>query len=398
MNSEMKRLGFYDFFAGGGMANFGLGERWQCLMANDYDARKAKAYRINFPPGEELIERDVFELTPADLPPGAVMAWASFPCQDLSLAGKGRGLHGHRSGSFWGFWRLMDELLVEGRPVPIIVLENVTGTISANNGKDFRTLLETLVAAGYRAGPMVINAHHFLPQSRPRLFIVAVRENISIDDMVLSFPHKIWHPKTLQRAYLRMPKDIQHSWVWWRLPIPETREQQIIDILEENPMGVQWHSSEQTQRLLDLMDDNNRAKVKWAQQQNRRIAGTIYKRIRKDKNGQRHQRAELRLDGVSGCLRTARGGSSRQIVMIIEGDDIRSRLISPREGARLMGLPDSYKLPEKYNEAFNLLGDGLAVPVISWLERFLLTPLASNEIPVLAQQPAFLNLPAMSLP
>jgi DNA (cytosine-5)-methyltransferase 1 len=189
----------------------------------------------------------------------------------------------------------------------------------------------------------------------------------------------------LQRAYLQLPQSIQRSWIWWRLPIPEAREQQLIDILEENPTGVKWHSPEQTQRLLDLMDENNLAKVRWAQQQHRRIAGTIYKRIRKDKSGQRHQRAELRLDGVSGCLRTARGGSSRQIVMIIEGDRIRSRLISPREGARLMGLPDSYKLPEKYNEAFNLLGDGLAVPVISWLERFLLGPLASSELPLMEQ-------------
>jgi DNA (cytosine-5)-methyltransferase 1 len=397
MNNGISPLGFYDFFAGGGMANIGLGERWQCLLANDYDAKKAEAYRINFPPGHELIERDVFELTTDDLPPGAKLAWASFPCQDLSLAGKGRGLKGHRSGSFWGFWRLMTGLISEGRPVPIIVLENVTGTISANKGEDFRTLLEALTSAGYRAGPLVINAHHFIPQSRPRLFIVAVRENIFTEGLTASLPHTLWHPKVLQRAYLQLPKSVQRSWIWWRLPIPETREQQLIDLLEENPTGVQWHSPEQTQRLLDLMDENNRAKVKWAQQQNRRIAGTIYKRIRKDKTGQRHQRAELRLDGVSGCLRTARGGSSRQIVMIIEGDSIHSRLISPREGARLMGLPDSYKLPEKYNEAFNLLGDGLAVPVISWLERFLLGPLASSELPLVEQQPSFLNLSAMPL-
>ena len=395
MNYEMNRFGFYDFFAGGGMANIGLGPNWRCLMANDFDPKKAQAYRLNFPPGDELIERDVFELTTDDLPAGAALAWASFPCQDLSLAGKGRGLDGHRSGSFWGFWRLMNGLIAEGRPVPIIVLENVTGTISANHGEDFRILLEAMISAGYQVGPLVINAHHFLPQSRPRLFIIAVRENVITEGMTSSLPHSLWHPKTLQRAYLRLPKAIQQSWIWWRLPLPEPRKAQLGDILEDNPTGVKWHTPEQTQRLLDLMDENNRAKVQWAQQQGRRIAGTIYKRIRKDKSGQRHQRAELRLDGVSGCLRTARGGSSRQIVMIIEGDSIRSRLVSPREGARLMGLPDSYKLPEKYNEAFNLLGDGLAVPVVSWLERFLLRPLASNERPIMEQRLSFLNLSTM---
>ncbi len=397
MNRDMNKLGFYDFFAGGGMANIGLGERWQCLLANDYAAKKAEAYRVNFPPGDELIERDVFELTTADLPAGATLAWASFPCQDLSLAGKGRGLNGRRSGSFWGFWRLMIRLIEEGRPVPIVVLENVTGTISANKGEDFRTLLGALAAADYRFGPLVINAHHFIPQSRPRLFIVAVRENISTEGLTASLPHTLWHPKTLQRAYLHLPKSLQGAWIWWRLPIPEARTQQLADILEDDPTGVEWHDQEQTQRLLDLMDENNLEKVRWAQQQQRRIAGTIYKRIRKDKTGRRWQRAELRLDGVSGCLRTARGGSSRQIVMIIEGENIRSRLLSPREGARLMGLPDSYKLPQKYNEAFNLLGDGLAVPVVSWLERFLLRPLAFNQLPETTQQPAFLNLSMMSV-
>ena len=388
-------FGFYDFFAGGGMANIGLGPRWHCLMANDFDAKKAWAYRVNFPPGDELIERDVFELTTRDLPEGAALAWASFPCQDLSLAGQGRGLSGRRSGSFWGFWRLMTELIAEGRPVPLVVLENVTGTISANKGKDFQILLTALFSAGYLAGPLVINAQHFLPQSRPRLFIVAVRKDAGPPaELTQNMPHAIWHPKALQRAYLRLPQSMRASWVWWRLPVPAPRTSQLIDLIEEEPAGVQWHTPEQTQRLLAMMDENNIAKVRWAQKQGKRVVGTIYKRIRKDKSGQRVQRAEIRIDGVSGCLRTARGGSSRQILMIIEGERIRSRLVSPREGARLMGLPDSYRLPEKYNEAFNLLGDGLAVPVVSWLERFLFHPILTRQVPRLEMQPAYLQLSA----
>ncbi|HEY80740.1 MAG TPA: DNA cytosine methyltransferase, partial [Caldilineae bacterium] len=338
------KLGFYDFFSGGGMANIGLGPDWRCLMANDFDAKKAAAYRANFPPGDELIEKDVFELTTSDLPEGAHLAWASFPCQDLSLAGKGKGLQGRRSGSFWGFWRLMTQLIHEDRPVPLIVLENVTGAISANKGEDFKILMDALFSAGYVAGPLVMNAHHFIPQSRPRLFIVAVLAEFGVpSELTQEMPHPLWHPKILRRAYLRFPQRMRRSWIWWRLPAPEPRTIQLIDIIEEAPTGVQWHTREQTQRLLELMDENNLTKVRWAQSQGERVVGTIYKRIRKDKTtGQRVQRAELRLDGVSGCLRTARGGSSRQILMIIEGERIRSRLLSPREGARLMGLPDSY--------------------------------------------------------
>ena len=83
------RLGFYEFFAGGGMARLGLGKRWRCLMANEFSPKKAEAYRDNHDPCPELLVEDVASLTPANLPPGAALAWASFPCQDLSLAGLG---------------------------------------------------------------------------------------------------------------------------------------------------------------------------------------------------------------------------------------------------------------------------------------------------------------------
>lgn len=88
------------------------------------------------------------------------------------------------------------------------------------------------------------------------------------------------------------------------------------------------------------------------------------------------QRAEVRFDESSGCLRTPAGGSSRQTVLLVEGGRVRSRLLSPREAARLMGVPEDYPLPSNYNEAYHLFGDGLVVPVVSWLEQHLLRPLA----------------------
>ena len=89
-------------------------------------------------------------------------------------------------------------------------------------------------------------------------------------------------------------------------------------------------------------------------------------------------RAEIRFDGVAGCLRTPGGGSSRQFIMVVEGESVRTRLLSGREAARLMGLPDEYKLPANYNEAYHLMGDGLAVPVVRHLADNLLGPLAGS--------------------
>src|ERR1700756_2512225 len=94
---------FYEFFAGGGMARTGLGPGWTCLFANDFDPKKACAYRQNFG-AAELKLGDVRAVTPPALPGAADLAWASFPCQDLSLAGVGAGLQAERSGAFYPFW------------------------------------------------------------------------------------------------------------------------------------------------------------------------------------------------------------------------------------------------------------------------------------------------------
>ncbi|MBE2239495.1 MAG: DNA cytosine methyltransferase [Caldilineaceae bacterium] len=365
---------YYEFFAGGGMARLGLGAQWTCLLANDFSPKKAESYRRNFPPADEFVEGDVFDLQVSDLPPGADMAWASFPCQDLSLAGNGQGLNGLRSGSFWGFWRLVQGLANEHRPLSLVVLENVVGTITANQGQDFAVLLKTLVDANYRVGPMVIDAQHFIPQSRPRLFVVAAHNSIELPAAIVQkHPDPRWHPVNIVRAQSMLPKEVKARWIWWNMPYPAPRSFNLLDIIEEEPAGVQWHSAKETNRLLELMSPVNLEKVKKAQQKGERVVGAIYRRIRTS-GGQKQQRAEIRIDDLSGCLRTGSGGSSKQFIMVIEGDRIRSRLLSPREAARLMGVDDSYVLPEKYSDAYHLMGDGLAVPVVSWLSETILTP------------------------
>jgi DNA (cytosine-5)-methyltransferase 1 len=139
-------------FAGGGMARLGLGKRWKCLLANELCQKKADAYRINHNPNGELIVDDVANLILDRVPDQATLSWASFPCQDLSLAGNGKGLKGNRSGTFWPFWNLMGDLSDAGRPVPIIVLENVVGALTSNKGTDFRAIVDALILKGYVFG------------------------------------------------------------------------------------------------------------------------------------------------------------------------------------------------------------------------------------------------------
>jgi len=163
--------------------------------------------------------------------------------------------------------------------------------------------------------------------------------------------------------------------LWWNLPTPPRRKTSFADIIEENPSSVEWHSAAETKAILAMMSPVNKAKVEAAKRSGRRMVGGVYKRTRLDENGVKVQRAEIRFDDVAGCLRTPAGGSSRQTIVVVDGNKIRSRLISSRETARLMGLDDAYKLPKNYNEAYHLTGDGVAVDVVRHLARYLLEPL-----------------------
>ncbi len=373
---------FYEFFSGGGLARLGLGKQWQCIFANDNSAKKGQAYRANFPNADELVIDDVQNLSVEDLPKGGTLAWASFPCQDLSLAGNGSGIHAERSGSFWPFWELITNMQKQGHKVPLIVLENVVGLLTSGNGSDFMALYSALVEAGYRVGPVVINAETFIPQSRPRLFVVAVDKHWQLPRQIVQpSPTGPWFPNNLIRSQQRLANDLREAWIWWNLPLPFEQLTQLADLIEDEPTGVEWHSEKDTKRLLSLMSELNLEKVRAAQRMGGRQVGTVYRRTRKIA-GESVLRAEVRFDGISGCLRTPSGGSSRQIVLIVDGDHVQSRLLSPREAARLMGLEDSYILPKRYNDAYHVMGDAVAVPAVQWLEKHVLSPIVrlQNQI------------------
>ncbi len=357
------------------MARAGLGPGWSCLFANDIDPKKASTYAQNWG-AENLKVEDVSNLKSSDLPGTADLAWASFPCQDLSLAGSGAGLSGKRSGTFWPFWNLITDLSKEGRAPPIIVLENVRGALTSHDGKDFTAIGSKISHTGYRFGALVIDAVHFVPQSRPRLFIVAIDENYPIPNQLTEHrPQEITFYKTLRKAFTRLPSDVAGKWVWWKLPLPSGRNTLLSDIIEDEPKAVEWNSFEYTQKILSLMSPINLEKVEKAKRARSRRIGTIYKRTRPDGKGGKIQRAEIRFDDIAGCLRTPAGGSSRQTIMVVEDGMIRTRLLSPREAARLMGLPDDYQLPCKYNDAYHLAGDGVVVPVVRHLSEQILESL-----------------------
>ncbi|MGF1658679.1 MAG: DNA cytosine methyltransferase [Rubrimonas sp.] len=379
---------FGEFFAGAGMVRAGLGPGWTCAFANDLDPTKLATYRANWGDAH-LREGDIWGVDPSEAPGRLDLAWASFPCQDLSLAGFGRGLGREadaaptRSGAFWGFWRLMRALGAEGRAPKVIALENVVGALTSHGGRDFAALAAALAAEGYRFGAFVADARAFLPQSRPRMFAVATAPDVAVPEALRrDDPDPRWHTGPVLRARAALDPATAGAWVWWRLPAPDCAPPPLDALIDADTEGVRWHSPEETARLIGLMAPLHRAKLDAARAASRasggRVVGTIYRRTRPGPDGVGRQRVEIRFDGTAGCLRTPAGGSSRQTLALVEDGRARTRLLSAREAARLMGLPDDFRLPARYTDAYRVAGDGVAAPVVRFLAESLLEPLLAR--------------------
>ncbi|AIP94652.1 DNA cytosine methyltransferase [Salmonella enterica] len=377
-------FGFYEFFAGGGMARAGLGKRWRCLFANDMDPIKTANYIENWG-NEHFDNRDVREVNPGDLAGRADLVWASFPCQDLSLAGNGLGIgeidasedETTRSGAVWPFLDLMDKLGEDNRKPSILVLENVLGLLTLDQGRHFAAICRQLSKTGYRYGAMIIDAKHFLPQSRPRVFIVAIDRQFSIPAGLCSQePLAQWHSSSLLRACNALSEQARGDWIWWTPgDAPDTRTRELADIIECEDKNALWHSADETRRLLDMMAQANLTRLAKAQESGETMIGSLYLRMRKEK-GVNRQRAEITFSTVLGCLRTPKGGASRPRIIVVRGNKVRTRLLSVQEAAALMGLPEDFILPAAYQSAFKIIGDGLAVPSVRFLAERILEPLA----------------------
>ncbi|MEM8936008.1 MAG: DNA cytosine methyltransferase [Pseudomonadota bacterium] len=358
---------FFEFFAGGGMARIGLGDRWRCAFANDFDPKKCAAYRANFG-GKDLVETDIATLTLDDLPDVRPdLVWASFPCQDLSLAGARGGITASRSGAFFPFWRLVEGLIEDNRAPKLIVLENVAGLLTSNGGGDFAALAGLMTKRGYKVSTCVIDASQFTPQSRPRLFILGFGPGAGIPaDTIAAQP-----PPALEAAIDALPPRVRRNVAPARTPHGPRSNIALKDIVDWN--GGDWHPPAQTRKLIAMMNPQQRRRLKSLMNSGKPIAGTGFRRMRTEK-GKTVQRFEARFDGLAGCLRTPAGGSSRQVLIAIENGKARTRLLNAREAARLMGLPDDYVLPENANAALKLCGDGVCPPVVQWLAAHILEP------------------------
>ena len=237
----------------------------------------------------------------------------------------------------------MDEMVEQPK---ILAVENVTGLLSTN---------DAFIKRNYRCGVIVINASCFVPQSRPRVFIIAVKKGYKIPDSLIGTGPCWLHNKAATELGTRLP-----DWIWWNTDKPPHRNQTVKDIVERD---VPFDKDD----VLRLVPERHKEKLN----EHETVYATGYRRTRHGK-----QQLELRCDGIAGCLRTPEGGSSKQYLVVKEGKSTHARLLTVREAARLMGAPDTFKLPGSYNDGYKAMGDAVAVPVAQFIGEHFLTNIA----------------------
>jgi DNA (cytosine-5)-methyltransferase 1 len=351
-----------EFFAGIGLVRLAL-ERadWDVVFANDIDPKKREMYASRFGSSEFLLG-DIRSLRGTDMPK-VDLATASFPCIDLSLAGNRAGLNGKHSSAYWEFLRVITEM--QRHKPRFILLENVLGLLSSHNGRDLAEIVRSLNRLGYACDLIAVDASWFVPQSRQRLFVVG-RLSMPQGRLPLIAPHPA-RPKAVVEFVLS-----HNELIWDLAPLPAVRPKrpQLSKIVESIPnRDPRWWTEDRQAHLYSQMSDLHRQKLKELSFSRTWRFATVYKRVRPT-----GCKAELRFDDIAGCLRTPRGGSSKQFIIRAGRGAWRVRNMTPREYARLQGVPDRYPIEVPINNALLGFGDAVCVPAVTWVLRNCVNP------------------------
>ncbi|MFD6712350.1 DNA cytosine methyltransferase [Micromonospora chalcea] len=366
---ETSMLTAAEFFAGIGLVRLGLQEAGiSVVWSNDIEPAKQEMYEGHFGNTEGHVFKpgDVGKVKGSDMPSNLDLAWASFPCTDLSLAGWRRGLSGSESSTFWGFTKVLEEMGEDGRPA-VVALENVVGFATSHGGEDLATAIRELNRLGYSVDVLTLDARRFVPQSRPRLFLVGAL-NPPEDEPV---PNSELRPDWLQAPF-GDPTLTTHRAA---LPAPPPPKIEGFSKLVEAVGPDGWWDEKRRDAFLTSLSPVQAGRLEDLKARKTVTYRTAYRRTRNGK-----PTWEIRPDDISGCLRTARGGSSKQAVVEVGGGAVRVRWMTPLEYARLMGAGDYTLSNLRSNQALFGFGDAVCVPVVAWLAEKYLVPLMNGEM------------------
>jgi DNA (cytosine-5)-methyltransferase 1 len=267
---------------------------------------------------------------------------------------------------FWEFARVLEEM-THRRP-QVIMLENVPGLATSRGGRDLHDAIQRLNELGYACDILVVNAVHFVPQSRARLFIVGNRSEIGAAPPGAS-------PVRPQPIVNFMHANADLRFGTRALALPERPATTLTDVVERMPTDDgRWWDLRRSQAFVDSLSPIQRERL---QTMTRRSSTTWRTAYRRTRSGVAVW--EVRPDAIAGCLRTAKGGSSKQAVVEAGHGRVAVRWMTPREYAALQGAPQHRFGSVSENKAMFGFGDAVCVPVVAWLARHYLVPLLGER-------------------
>ncbi|MFG3697596.1 DNA cytosine methyltransferase [Micromonospora sp. NPDC047620] len=362
-----------EFFAGIGLVRTALEPLGvQVVWANDIKQAKFNTYRENYPDADTHFKVvDIRKVEATDLPPGIDLATSSFPCIDLSLAGNRLGLAGAQSGMFFEFARILEGM---SRRPSVVLLENVRGFATSHGGKDIERAFEKLSQLGYSLDVLAIDAMHFVPQSRPRMFIVGISKDKLPKNSHVGVPapsdvRPTWvtalherHSSTYDMHYLDLP------------PLPEGPKD-LSGVIDHDVPASAWWDAKRVEAFVGSLSHGQRVRFEALRDGNTISYRSAYRRTR-----QGVSMWELRRDAIAGCLRTTGGGSSKQaLVEVGMRREPRVRWMTPKEYARLMGAGNYKLVAGTPNQQLFGFGDAVVVDVVRWIGQHYLIPVLTPE-------------------
>lgn len=354
-----------EFFAGIGLFRKAMEQSGITVkFANDISPLKQKVYVSNFGT-PEFVLGDIAHLVPAQIP-DIDLATASFPCTDLSLAGNQAGIHAQHSGTFWLFADLLGTL--RARRPPVVLLENVAGLGTSHQGEALAQIISRLNHLGYFCDIVQIDAMHWVPQSRSRLFVIGT--------VKLPPTATTWQADSIIPAWIGTVLHSHPALATYATPLPpppvsSVALQSCLEFL--SPDDKRWWDAARIDQFVTSLSPPQATRLQNLRNSPTSVWRTAYRRTR---NG--IVRWEIRADAISGCLRTSSGGSSRQALVEIQAGQIRIRWMTAAEYAALMGAGD-YKIDMvSENQAIFCFGDAVCVQAVRWLLDNYIVPLTTQ--------------------
>lgn len=346
---------FVDLFAGIGGLRLGFEQNGgRCVFTSEWDRNCLRTYQENFQVNHEIVG-DITKVDASDIPEHDVLL-AGFPCQPFSIAGvtkknalgRKHGFMCEAQGTlFFDIARI-----IETRKPKAFLLENVKNLRSHDQGRTFEVIMGTLrEELGYDVSAQVIDAQHFVPQHRERVFIVGFRDRVSWDwnSLVLPDKGKIKMSSVLHRRGAQEPEhDADKSYTTSR------------------GVNLKYVLSDKLWKYLQQYALNHRAKGNgfgFGLVNPNDIARTLSARYYKD--------------GSEILIRRSRGNPRR---------------LTPRECARLMGYPDSFRIPVSDTQAYKQFGNSVVPLLVREIARvmkhFVLDDRVQAELPMYSRPQA----------